>query len=145
MKKISVPIMFVCLALIVQSCTNADTQKVKETNVSPLEGAWEYIDQDGLFIASQMHFNQIIKSETITKDTLTEVETSVQSIYAAGGTYSFTDSVFTWIYLYSTNPEEVGTTVQTVMDFEGNVVKYTFINPDGSLGNTGVARRIANK
>ena len=145
MKKISVPIMLVCLVLIVQGCTSADTQEVKETSISRLSGAWEYIDQDGLFIASQMHFNQIIKSETITKDTLTEVETSVQSIYAAGGTYSFTDSVFTWTYLYSTNPEEVGTTLQTVMAFEGNEVKYTFINPDGSLGNTGVARRIASR
>ena len=145
MKKISTPLMFLYLVLIVQSCTNSETQESKETNVSPIVGAWEYIDQDGLFIASQMHFNWVIKSETITKDTLTEVETSVQSIYAAGGTYSFTDSVFTWIYLYSTNPEEVGTTVQTVMDFKGDEVKYTFINSDGSLGKTGVARRIASR
>ena len=145
MKKISVLIMFVCLALIAQNCTNANTQEEKEANVSPIAGAWEYVDQEGLFIASPMHFNWVIKNETITKDTLTEVETSVQSIYAAGGTYSFTDSVFTWTYLYSTNPEDVGTTMQTVMDFEDNEVKYTFINPDGSLGNTGVARRRANK
>jgi len=145
MKKISVPIMFVCLVLIVQSCTNADTQEVKETNVSPLEGAWEYIDQDGLFIATESHAIWVIKSQTIIKDTLTGVETTVESINAAGGTYSFTDSVFTFNYLYSTNPEDVGTSIQTVSTFEGDTIKYTFINPDGSLGNTGVARRITSR
>ncbi len=142
MKKILVQFMFVCLVLIVQSCTNAEKQEAKETNVSPIAGAWEYIDQEGLFTATETHFNWIIKSQTITIDTLTEVETSVASIYAAGGTYSFTDSIYTWNYLYSTNPEEAATSFQTVITFEGDVTKYTFINPDGSLGDTGSARRI---
>ena len=145
MKKTSIPFMFVCLVLIVKSCTNVETQEAKERNVSPIAGAWEYIDQEGLFIATESHFNWVIKSQTIIKDTLTEVETTVESINAAGGTYSFTDSVFTWNYLYSTNPEDVGTSFQTVSTFEGDNTKYTFINPDGSLGNTGVARRITSK
>jgi len=123
---------------------NAGTQEAKETNLSPLVGAWEYIEQEGLFIATETHFNWVIESQTITVDSLTNVETSVASIYAAGGTYSFTDSIYTWNYLYSTNPEEAGTSFQTVITFEGDVTKYTFINPDGSIGNTGTARRIVS-
>ena len=145
MKKTSIPIMFVCLVLMVISCTNVETQEAKEKNVSPLAGAWEYIDQEGLAIATESHFNWVIKSRTIIKDTLTEVETTVESINAAGGTYSFTDSLYTWTYLYSTNPEDVGTSFQTVSTFEDDITKYTFINPDGTLGDTGVARRIVNR
>jgi hypothetical protein len=145
MKKTSIPIMFVCIVLIVNSCANVETQEAKETNISPLAGAWEYIDQEGLAIATESHFSWIIKTQTIIKDTLTEVETTVESINAAGGTYSFTDSLYTWTYLYSTDPEDVGTSFQTVSTFEGDTTKYTFINPDGSLGNTGVARRITSQ
>ena len=145
MKKTSIPIMFVCLVLMVISCTNVETQEVKEKNVSPLAGAWEYIDQEGLAIATESHFSWVIKSQTIITDTLTEVETTVESINAAGGTYSFTDSLYTWTYLYSTNPEDVGTSFQTVSSFEDDITKYTFINPDGTLGGTGVARRATSK
>lgn len=77
MKKITVPFMFVCMVLIVQSCMNAGTQEAKETNLSPLVGAWEYIEQEGLFIATETHFNWVIESQTITVDSLTNVETSV--------------------------------------------------------------------
>jgi len=142
MKKTAVPFVFVCIVLIVQSCMNAETQEAEETNVSPIAGAWEYTDQEGLFIATETHFNWVIETQTTTIDSLTEVETLVESIYAAGGTYSFTDSLYTWNYLYSTNPEEAGTSFETVITFEGDVTNYTFINPDGSLGDTGSVRRI---
>ncbi len=146
MKKISVPILFVCLALIVQSCTNADTQKVKETNVSPVAGTWEYIgNQEGLAIFTETHFIWVIKSQTNVEDTLSEVETIAESTFAAGGTYSFSDSLFTWNVMHSTNPDQAGTSLQTVSTFEGDMTYFKILNSDGSVGFTGAARRIANK
>ena len=142
MKKTAVPFMFVCIVLVSQSCTNAETQEAEETNVSPIAGAWEYIDQEGLFIATETHFNWIIKSQTTTIDSLTDVETSVASIYAGGGTYSFTDSLYTWNVMYSTNPDQAETSFQTVSTFEGDITYYKILNPDGSVGDTGSARRI---
>jgi len=145
MKKTAVPFMFVCFVLIVQSCTNAETQEAEETNVSPVAGTWEYIEnQEGLAIFTETHFIWVIKSQTNVADTLSEVETETiaESTFAAGGTYSFTDSLYTWNVTYSTNPDQAGTSLQTVSTFEGDMTYFKILNSDGSVGFTGAARRI---
>ena len=145
MKNITVLFMFVCLVFIVLSCKDAETQDAKETNVSPLVGTWEYLgEQEGLVIATETHFIYVIKSQTTVEDTLSEAETSIESKFAAGGTYSFSDSLFTWNRMYSTIPNQAGTSLQTVSTFEGDMTYFKILNSDGSVGFTGSARRIAS-
>lgn len=145
MKKISIPFTFLCLVLIIQSCANVETQEAKVANISPMVGTWEYHEFEGLATISESHFNWITSDQIVTKDSLTGEETSVTSIFAAGGTYTFTDSVYTWKNLYSTNPDVPGTSFQTINIIEDNIVKFSGIKPDGSIGDPAHARRISGK
>jgi len=129
MKNITVLFMFICLVFIVLSCKDGENQEAKDTNVSPLVGTWEYTDnQEGLAIFTETHFIWVIKSLVDT----------TESTFAAAGTYSFSDSLFTWNATYSTFPNR--TNLQTVSTFEGDMTYFKILD---SVGFRGSAKRIA--
>jgi len=121
-------ILFICLVFI-PGCKSGENQEVKDTNVSPVVGTWEYTDnQEGIAIFTETHFVWVIKSQADTLGT-----------FAAGGTYSFSDSLFTWNTTYSTFPDQAGTSLQTVSTFEGDMTYFKILDS----GFEGSAKRIA--
>ncbi|MFX0197841.1 MAG: lipocalin-like domain-containing protein [Candidatus Hodarchaeota archaeon] len=149
MKKFFVLFVLLCLIVVAQSCKNVKTQELKG---SPHVGAWEYVldDQEGLFIATETHFTWIITEknrQSFTGETPTEAEKAAaySSVIASAGTYTFSDSIFTWNIKYSSNPNLAGTSFKSVNKFEGNMSYYKVLNPDGSISNTGAARRVGTE
>lgn len=149
MKKFFVLFVLLCLILVAQSCEKAKTQEATD---SPMVGAWEYVldEREGIFIATETHFTWVItpkNRQPFAGDTPTDAEKAAAyaSSSVSAGTYSFSDSIFTWHTLYSTNPNFVGTSFKSVNTFEGNMTYYKVLNPDGSIANTGAARRVGTE
>ena len=68
------------------------------------------------------------------------------SSFADGGTYEFVGpSRITVHRLFSTNPNRVGQEFTYEYEFEGDLQKYWILQPDGSRGPMGMARRVATK
>ena len=149
MKKFFVLFVVLCLILVAQSCEKVKTEWAKD---SPMAGAWEYVldEQEGLFIATETHFSWILTPKNwqpFAGDTPTDAEkaTAYSSCIVSAGTYSNSDSIYTWNFMYSTDPKMAGTSFKTVSTFEGNMTYYKVLYPDGSISHTGAARRVSTE
>ena len=147
MKKFLVLFMFVCLILIVQSCKNDKTQ---EANDSPIVGVWEYEleDQEGISICTDTHIMWILsqkdrKSFQGDHPTESEKAEAFSSAFADCSTYEHVGpSRITVHRLYSTRPNLPGTEFTFEYEIEGDLEKYWIIQPDGTRGPMGKARRV---
>lgn len=147
MKKFLVLFMFICLILIVQSCKNDKTQ---EANDSSIVGVWEYEleNQEGMCVYTDAHVIWILSKkdrESFQGDQPTESEKAeaFSSAFSDCSTYEHVGpSRITVHRLFSTWPNLPGTEFTFEYEFEGDLMKYWIIQPDGTRGTMGKARRV---
>lgn len=147
MKKFLVLFMFVCLIVTVQSCNNA---KVPEANDSPLVGVWEYEleNEEGMCIYTDTHFIWVLsqkdrKSFQGDQPTESEKAEAFSSAHAYFNTYEHVGPSRVTVHtLFSTSPSSPGTEFTFEYEFEGDLMKYWIIQPDGTRGTMGKARRV---
>ncbi len=109
---------------------------------------YELEDQEGIAIWTETHFIYLLTSKTRMpfKDeepTESEKALAFTSLTADGGTYTFSGpSRITVHQLFSSDPNLVGTEFMFDFEFDGDLVKYWIIQPDGSRGPEGKSRKI---
>jgi hypothetical protein len=119
-----------------------DNPSLAGTYVYELEG------EEGMAILTETHFIWLLNSKTRKpfkgeKPTESELADAFRSLTADGGTYSFTGPSRAKIHrLFSSVPNWVGTEFEFEYEFDGDVMKYWIIQPDGSRGPMGKSRKI---
>ena len=125
--------------------------KAQNTGKSPsMIGTYLYEldNQEGICIVTKSHFIWLLsdkgrKSFQGSEPSDAEKAAAYMSTFADGGTYKFVGTSRITIHrLFSTNPALVGQEFTFEYEFEGALCKYWILEPDGSRGTMGKARRI---
>ena len=99
-------------------------------------------------ICTDTHYLWILVSkelEPFQGDRPTEAEKVrvFSDVYAEGGTYVYSGPTrVTHHRLFCTNPNLVGTEFSADHEFDGDLLKFWVLRPDGSKGPMGMARRL---
>ena len=114
-------------------------------------GTYEYVleDMEGMCIYTETHVIWLLSKKGRKpfqgeQPTDTEKAAAFDSSFADVSTYKFVGpSRITCHKLFSTNPNLVGKELTWEYEFEGELCKYWVLQPDGSRGPMGKARRIS--
>lgn len=113
-------------------------------------GTYEYVleDMEGMCIYTETHVIWLLsnkKRKLFQGEQPTDAEKAAayDNAFADVSTYKFVGpSRITGRRLFSTNPSLVGTELTWEYEFEGELCKYWVLQPDGSRGPMGAARRL---
>ena len=120
---------------------------------SSIVGTWKYEleDREGMAIWTDTHFiwllsNKGRKSFQGDQPSESEKAEAFNNASADGGTYKHIGpSRITVHRLFSTVPNMPGTDFTFEYELEGDLIKYWEIQPDGTKGTMGKARRVKNQ
>jgi len=137
--------------LMAASLALTSSLDAQEAQKSPsIVGTYKYVleGQEGMTIWTETHFIWVLSDKNrkpFQGEQPTEAEKAAAfgSVFADGGTYKFVGpSRITIHRLFSTDLNLVEKEFTFEYEFEGDLIKYWILQPDGSRGTLGTARKV---
>jgi len=132
------------LLMVILGTTNALSQEQSPSIV----GVYEYMleGREGMSVFTKNHVIWILADKGRTLSELSTTADSANAFATAAGhagTYEIVGPSTIKIHrIHSTNPNFVGRSFAFQYEFDGDVLKYWVLRPDGTRGSMGSARKI---
>ena len=139
------------VCFLVALCLASANSLLAQSSCPDLVGTWEYVleDQEGLFIGTETHGIWLIV-ENDRPQFESQLPTDVEKVKAFDSmvtdafTYTCEGNKATVKFLYSKDPNVVGSGFTFEYEQDGDELTYWILNEDGSRGTEGHSRRVKN-